>query len=331
MIFYSFIIPLYNRPDEIRELLETLTKQTYTHFEVLVIEDGSKVKGEAEVNAFKDRLDVQYFYKENEGQGFTRNYGFARAKGDYFIILDSDVLVPENYLEYINDFLKETPLDAFGGPDAAHPDFTPIQKAISYAMTSLFTTGGIRGRKKHLGKFQPRSFNMGISKEVYKKTKGFIITRMGEDLEFSLRILKKGFKTGLIDKAFVYHKRRTDFRRFFNQLKFFGKSRINVYQFFPESLKLMHWFPFCFLCYVLLCIPALIFGGFLGAVFSAPLGLWSLAIFLDATLQNKSLWVGFLSVIAALIQLCAYGIGFIQEFVRRVVFKRGINEFEYPD
>src|ERR1700754_3667026 len=187
-MFYSIIIPLYNRPQEIKELLESLTLQTYKQFEVLIIEDGSIQDAEDIVKSFEDKLDVRYFVKENAGQGFARNYAFERAKGDYFIIFDSDCLIPEDYLEMVNNSLNENWLDAYGGPDAAHPSFTPTQKAISYAMTSPFTTGGIRGNKKSLGQFHPRSFNMDLSRQTWEKAAGFIISQSVVDIEYSMRI-----------------------------------------------------------------------------------------------------------------------------------------------
>ena len=245
-MFFSIIIPLYNRPQEIDELLATLTKQTYTQFEVLVIEDGSVIDAQSIVEKYKNKLDISYYVKPNEGQGFTRNYGFARAKGDYFVVFDSDCLIPDDYLEIVRTYLFEHKLDAYGGPDAAHESFTPIQKAISYSMTSPFTTGGIRGNKNHIGQFHPRSFNMGISREVWENTGGFILTRLGEDVEFSIRIQSLGFKIGLIPSAIVYHKRRTSFIQFYRQLHFFGRARINIYKHFPTELKLVHFFPAAF-------------------------------------------------------------------------------------
>ena len=241
-MFFSIIIPLYNRPQEINELLHTLTQQSYPQFEVLVIEDGSKLDAKDIVEGYRDKLDIKYFYKENEGQGLTRNYGFARARGDYFVIFDSDCLIPRDYLEIVKNYLLQHQLDAYGGPDGAHESFTLVQKAISYSMTSPFTTGGIRGNKKHIGRFHPRSFNMGISREVWEKTGGFILTRLGEDIEFSIRIHSLGFKIGLIPDAIVYHKRRTDFRQFYKQLHFFGRARINIFKHFPTELKAVHFF-----------------------------------------------------------------------------------------
>lgn len=320
-MFFSIIIPLYNRPQEIKELLSTLCKQTYMQFEVLVIEDGSVNDAKDIVASFENKLDVKYFYKENSGQGFSRNFGFERAKGDYFIIFDSDILVPSDYLETVKDYLFEHQLDAFGGPDAAHESFTPVQKAISYAMTSPFTTGGIRGNKKHIGQFHPRSFNMGISREVYEKVGGFILTRLGEDIEYSIRIHENGFKIGLIPAAKVYHKRRTSFTQFYKQLHFFGRARINIYKHFPSELKLVHFFPAVFtlgLGFVILCnifyTPLAYVGNFLVL-------LYFLLIFFHAWQLNKSIKIAFLSVIASLIQLTAYGLGFIQDFVKRVIFR----------
>jgi len=253
-MFFSIIIPLYNRPQEIDELLHTLTQQTYTQFEVLIIEDGSKIDAKDIVDSYADSLDIKYFYKENGGQGFARNFGFEHAKGDYFVIFDSDCLIPIDYLEIVKNYLLEYPLDAYGGPDGAHPSFTPVQKAISYSMTSPFTTGGIRGNKKHIGQFHPRSFNMGISREVWERTGGFILTRLGEDIEFSIRIQSMGFKIGLIPDAIVFHKRRTDLKQFYKQLHFFGRARINIYKHFPSELKIVHFFPALFTLFLLLSL-----------------------------------------------------------------------------
>ena len=290
-------------------------------FEVLVIEDGSVNDAKDIVASFENKLDVKYFFKENSGQGFSRNFGFERAKGDYFIIFDSDILVPSDYLETVKDYLYEHQLDAYGGPDAAHESFTPVQKAISYAMTSPFTTGGIRGNKKHIGQFHPRSFNMGISREVYEKVGGFILTRLGEDIEYSIRIHENGFKIGLIPAAKVYHKRRTSFTQFYKQLHFFGRARINIYKHFPSELKLVHFFPAVFtlgLGFVIVCnifyMPLAYAGNFLVL-------LYFLLIFFHAWQLNKSIKIAFLSVIASFIQLTAYGLGFIQDFVKRVIFK----------
>lgn len=320
-MFFSIIIPLYNRPQEIDELLATLTQQTYTQFEVLVIEDGSVQDAKLIVDKYKDQLDLHYFVKENEGQGFTRNFGFERARGDYFVIFDSDCLIPSDYLETVKDYLYEHKLDAYGGPDAAHDSFTPVQKAISYAMTSPFTTGGIRGNKKHIGQFHPRSFNMGVSRKVWENVGGFVLTRLGEDIEYSIRIHEQGYKIGLIPAAKVYHKRRTSFAQFYKQLHFFGRARINIYKHFPKELKLVHFFPSAFTLALISTVilnfvwPA--FAYFCNFTFL----LYFAMIFFHSWSVNTSIKVASLSIIAAFIQLTAYGLGFIQDFVKRVVLK----------
>lgn len=313
-MFFSVIIPVYNRPQEVDELLESLTQQSYRQFETLIIEDGSEETCKHIVKKYQDQLDLKYFYKENSGQGFSRNYGFERANGDYFVVFDSDCLIPPHYFETVKKFLDKHWLDAYGGPDREHPSFTPVQKAISYAMTSPFTTGGIRGNKKHAGTFHPRSFNMGISRKVYEQTGGYKITRMGEDIEFSIRIIEHGFTTGLIPDAFVYHKRRTNLRQFFNQLHFFGRARINIGRFYPSEIKVFHTFPAFFV---------------IGTVFLLTLPFWNLNLFIlliipfilffsliliHSSIKNKNLYIGMISALASFIQLTAYGIGFLKEF-----------------
>jgi glycosyltransferase involved in cell wall biosynthesis len=321
-MFFSIIIPLYNRPQEIKELLDTLVLQTYRDFEVLVIEDGSVNDAEAIVNSFTDKLDVRYFKKANEGQGFTRNFGFERAKGEYFIIFDSDCLIPADYLEIVNSSLATNYLDAYGGPDGAHASFTPTQKAISYSMTSPFTTGGIRGNKKGIGQFHPRSFNMGVSRQVWEKAGGFIITRLGEDIEYSIRIHSMGFKIGLIPDAIVFHKRRTNFIQFFKQLHFFGRARINIYKFFPQELKAVHFFPAAFTLFILFTLIFNLLGWQIAQLGNFILAIIILLIFFHAWWKNRSAKIAFLSIIAAFTQLTAYGIGFMQDFWKRVIFNR---------
>ncbi len=320
-MFFSVIIPLYNRPQEIKELLESLTRQTYGQFEVLVIEDGSIKDAKDIVASFTGQLDIHYYFKPNEGQGFSRNFGFERARGDYFIIFDSDCLIPENYLEVVNHRLQTDYLDAYGGPDDAHASFTDMQKAISYSMTSPFTTGGIRGNKKGIGQFHPRSFNMGVSRQVWEKVGGFIITRLGEDIEYSIRIYTAGFKIGLIPEAKVYHKRRTSYAQFYKQLHFFGRARINIYKFFPNELKLVHFFPAVVTLGLLFTVIANLLGWGIAILGNVVLALFTLLIFFHSWYKNKSLKVAFLSVGAAFIQLVAYGLGFMQDFWKRVIFK----------
>ena len=320
-MFFSIIVPLYNRPQEIDELLYTLCKQTYLQFEVLVIEDGSTNDAKNIVSSYSEKLDISYFYKENEGQGFARNYGFARAKGDYFVVFDSDCLIPEHYLETVKNYLLEHQLDAYGGPDGAHKSFTSIQKAISYAMTSPFTTGGIRGNKKHIGQFHPRSFNMGISREVWEKTGGFILTRLGEDIEFSIRVQSLGFKTGLIPGAIVYHKRRTSFTQFYKQLHFFGRARINIYKHFPSELKIVHFFPAGFTIFLLLSLILNLSKQPLAGFCNIMLALFVLLIFFHSLTINRSVKVAFLSIVASFVQLTAYGMGFMQDLWKRIILK----------
>jgi glycosyltransferase involved in cell wall biosynthesis len=321
-MFFSIIIPLYNRPQEIDELLHTLTKQNYLQFEVLIIEDGSKIDAKAIVDSYTDRLDISYYFKENAGQGFARNFGFERAKGDYFIVFDSDCLIPPNYLETVKNYLLKEQLDAYGGPDGSHTSFTPVQKAISYSMTSPFTTGGIRGNKKHIGTFHPRSFNMGISREVWEKTGGFILTRLGEDIEFSIRIHSLGYKIGLIPDAVVYHKRRTDFVQFYKQLHFFGRARINIYKHFPSELKLVHFFPAFFTMFLLLSLFFNLFGSALAELCNTLLAIYILLIFFHSWNVNKSSKVAFLSIAASMVQLTAYGLGFMQDFWKRIILRK---------
>jgi len=320
-MYFSIIIPLYNRPQEIKELLETLTQQTYKQFEVLVIEDGSVEDAGEIVKSFSDKLEIRYFIKPNEGQGFSRNFGFERAKGDYFVIFDSDCLIPEDYLQIVNDSLAKNYLDAYGGPDDSHHSFTPIQKAISYAMTSPFTTGGTRGGKKSIGQFHPRSFNMGISRQVWEKAGGFIITRLGEDIEYSIRIHSMGFKIGLIPEAKVYHKRRTNFLKFYKQLHFFGRARINVYKFFPKGLKLVHFFPAAFTLFLFFAIVTNIIYPPIALLCNFIIAGIILLIFFHAWWKNKSLKIAFLSIIASFTLLIAYGLGFMQDFWKRIILK----------
>jgi glycosyltransferase involved in cell wall biosynthesis len=329
MIFFSIIIPLYNRPQEIDELLFTLVQQGYPEFEVLVIEDGSTNSAGKIVESYRDKLNLRYFFKPNEGQGFSRNFGFERAKGDYFIVFDSDCLIPANYLQLVNDYLSLHKLDAYGGPDAAHVSFTPIQKAISYSMTSPLTTGGIRGNKKHIGQFHPRSFNMGVSREVWEAVGGYKLTRLGEDIEYSIRIQRAGFKIGLIPEAIVYHKRRTDFSQFYKQLHFFGRARINIYKHFPSELKLVHFFPALFTLFLIFTVALNFLQGFI--LFRIPLvtwccnfllGVYVLLLFFHAWSQSKSLRVAGLGVVAAMIQLTAYGLGFMQDFWKKVILNK---------
>lgn len=335
---YSIIVPVYNRPDEVDELLGSLTEQTEKDFEVIIVEDGSSVTCEKVCNGYKATLDIHYFMKENSGPGQSRNYGVARAKGEYVIILDSDVVLPPGYIESVSDELEKAPADAFGGPDKAHSSFTDIQKAISYSMTSFFTTGGIRGsKKKKLDKFYPRSFNMGVRRDVYNKLGGFSKMRFGEDIDFSIRIFKAGCKCRLFPESWVWHKRRTDFRKFFRQVYNSGIARINLYKKYPESLKLVHLLPMVFTVGVL----GLVIISAVGRVLMhyddidrwywlcagpwLPILAYCLLIFVDSSKQNRSLKIGLESIAASFVQLMGYGFGFIEAWWKRCVL--GKDEF----
>ena len=322
---YSVIIPVYNRPDEVDELLESLSHQTLKDFEVLVVEDGSSVPCKEVTDKYRLSMEVRYYAKPNSGPGQTRNYGAERSRGEYLLILDSDCILPEGYLQAVEAELEREPADAFGGPDRAHTSFTPVQKAINYAMTSFFTTGGIRGGKKKMDKFYPRSFNMGVRADVYKALGGFSNMRFGEDIDFSIRIFKNGYRCRLFPGAWVWHKRRTDFRKFFKQVHNSGIARINLYKKYPESLKLVHLLPAVFTVGVVLVLLAS-----LVCPWSLLLLLmFALVIFLDSSLRNRSVWIGVLSVGAAFIQLTGYGSGFLCAWWKRCVLgKDNFSAFE---
>ena len=350
MVKYSIVIPVYNRPDEVDELLQSLTEQTFTGFEVIVVEDGSTIPCEEVVRKYTDRLDLKYFVKPNSGPGQSRNYGVERSEGEFVIVLDSDVVLPPGYLQAVEDELS-THTDAFGGPDRAHESFSDVQKAINYSMTSFFTTGGIRGGKKQMDKkFYPRSFNMGIRRELYQQLGGFSEMRFGEDIDFSIRIYESGACCRLFPEAWVWHKRRTDFRKFFKQVHNSGIARINLMKRHPGTLKLVHLLPAVFtvgtfLCLLLAllflllavlsfilmtrmtgCVTGLVAGIILGIggmlLFILPLILFSTIIFLDSSFRNKSIKIGFLSIWASFIQLIGYGTGFLRAWWLRCVCGR---------
>ncbi len=319
---YSVIIPVYNRPDEVDELLQSLVKQRFKDFEVIVVEDGSSVSCEAVAEKYKAVLDLKYFQKANSGPGQSRNYGAERSQGDFLIILDSDCILPESYFDEVEAELRTVPADAFGGPDRAHDSFTDIQKAINYSMTSFFTTGGIRGGKKKMDKFYPRSFNMGVRREVYQALGGFSKMRFGEDIDFSIRIFKGGYRCRLFPGAWVYHKRRTDLKKFFKQVHNSGIARINLYKKYPESLKLVHLLPAVFTLGV-----ALLLVGTLFCPYSLlPILFYALLVCVDSACRNHSLRIGVYSIAASFIQLIGYGTGFWRAWWQRCVLGRG--EFE---
>ncbi|MFI1745888.1 glycosyltransferase [Thalassobellus sediminis] len=307
---FSFIIPVYNRPDETQELLQSFEAlKTNTDYEIVIVEDGSSVSSETIVNSFKSKLNISYFFKENSGPGDSRNFGMQNAKGNYFIILDSDCILPENYLSEVEKSLKQNYVDCFGGPDAAHESFTNLQKAINFSMTSFITTGGIRGNKKSVDTFQPRSFNMGISKEAFESSKGFGRIHPGEDPDLSIRLWDLGYKTKLIPEAFVYHKRRISWSNFYKQVNKFGLVRPILNKWHPTTKKLTYWFPSLFTLGFIAAI-LLFFLNFkwllLGYAF------YFLLAFVVALLTTKSIIVSFFALIAIWVQFIGYGYGFIK-------------------
>tara|TARA_R110000744_G_scaffold104777_1_gene200476 strand:+ start:23 stop:1030 length:1008 start_codon:yes stop_codon:yes gene_type:complete len=307
---FSFIIPVYNRPNEIKELLISLRLQTYGKtFEVVIVEDGSTISSEDVIGEYLDSVSISYYKKPNSGPGDSRNYGMARAKGNYFIVLDSDCILPPEYLKVVEESLKEDFVHCYGGPDAAHESFTVVQKAINYSMTSFLTTGGIRGGKKAVNKFQPRSFNMGISKEAFENVGGYGNMHPGEDPDLTIRIWNKGYRTKLISTAFVFHKRRIDWNKFYIQVNKFGMVRPILNLWHPETKKITYWFPTVFCIGLLISILLAIIGIKIPLYFYAT---YILILFIDALSKTRSLKVAFLSLMATAIQFFGYGYGFLK-------------------
>jgi len=309
-INYSFIIPVFNRPEEIRELLQSMTRLRWAGaFEIVIIEDGSTLSSEKVVREFQDRLQISYYFKPNSGPGDSRNYGMRKARGNYFLILDSDVILPPDYLNEVAAFLSTNFYDCFGGPDAAHPGFSVQQKAINYAMTSLLTTGGIRGRERALNKFQPRSFNMGLSKKAFEASAGFNNINPGEDPDLSLRLLKLGFETTLIPNAVVFHKRRINWKKFYGQVHKFGEVRPILNLWHPGSGKITYWFPSLFMIGLLFSIVLFLLGVF---IFLFSYLSYFIIVGFDASIKNRSLKIGLAAIIATFIQFSGYGYGFLK-------------------
>lgn len=319
MPYFSVIVPVYNRIDEVDDLLKSLSAQTCKDFEVVIVEDGSTMPCKDVVDKYAQAITIQYFHKSNEGRSIARNYGMEHARGEYFVFFDSDCVIPEKYFEVLSARLKENFTDCFGGPDAAHDSFTDVQKAINYSMTSFLTTGGIRGGKVKLDKFVPRSFNMGYSRKVWEKIGGFR-EMFSEDIDMSTRVRQAGFSIQLIRDAYVYHKRRTSLKLFSRQIYVFGMSRITLKLLYPDSLKLVH------------CLPAAFVIGSLAMILLAllwhwwailPLAAYIVALFFTATISTRSLKIGSLAVISSIIQLGGYGIGFIKAYVWKIILRHG--------
>lgn len=313
----SVVVPVYNRPREAEELLDSLARQSRGGFEVVLVEDGSQVDSRAVAERYAGRLDVSYYVKENGGPGPARNYGAERAKGDFLVFLDSDCIAPPSYMEAVSRAV-EAGVRAFGGPDRADERFTPMQKAVSYSMTSFFTTGGIRGGKHKLDRFIPRSFNMGVARDLFERVGGFAPMRFGEDIDLSMRIIAAGGEPRLLPEAAVCHKRRTSLRSFFRQVYFSGVARINLTKRHPGSLKAVHLLPAAFTVGSLLCLGL----AFVRPAFLLPLGLAALVWCADSSLRNRSLRVGLLSAATSFVQLWGYGIGFLTGAWKRLVLKR---------
>lgn len=319
MIQFSVIVPVYNRPDEVEELLESLAKQVDKNFDIVIVEDGSSVPCKDVVDKYSEQLDIKYYFKENSGPGDSRNYGMAKASGDYFIFFDSDCVIPSDYFSQVNEFLAKKPLDTFGGPDDAADSFTDVQKAINYAMTSVITTGGIRGKENKMDTYQPRSFNMGVSRKVYETVGGFSDIHPGEDPDWSYRIMNAGYKIGLIPNAKVWHKRRIDFGKFAKQVYKFGVVRIILMKWYPDKFKLTYTLPSLFL---LGSIGTILISGLGSLLFSIPFLLLLTIIFLDALRTSKKINIAFMAIYATLVQLYCYGFGFLKSWWKINILKQ---------
>lgn len=312
-MYFSLIIPIYNRPEEIDELLLSLTSQTYKKdYEIVIIEDGSKIDCKHIIEKYTN-LNITYFYKENSGPGDSRNFGMKQAKGDYFIILDSDCIIPKDYLENVEKALINNFVDCFGGPDKALDSFSDIQKAINFTMTSFLTTGGIRGGSEKLDKFQPRSFNMGLSKKAFLDSNGFGNIHPGEDPDLSIRLWKMGYKTALFTNAYVYHKRRIDWDKFKMQVNKFGLARPILNKWYPEYSKVTFWFPSLFCLAFILAIFFFVLGI---KIFLYMYACYFLLLGLLSSIENKSLRIGGYTIIAAIIQFYGYGTGFLKSYIK---------------
>lgn len=323
-MFFSIVIPVYNRPDEIQELLESLLVSHYKeNYEIVVVEDGSTIPCRDVVDSFKNILNISYYFKDNSGPGDSRNFGMRKAHGDYFLIFDSDCIIPKEYLTEVKNELQKEFVDCFGGPDAALDSFSKIQKAINFTMTSFLTTGGIRGGSEKIGKFQPRSFNMGISKKAFEASNGFGNIHPGEDPDLSIRLWKLGFKTRLFPKAYVYHKRRIDWDKFSVQVSKFGKARPILDSWYPEYQKLTFFFPTLFISGFIVSVLLFLIG------FTWPIlcyAVYYLLLFISAAVQNKSIEIGFLALIAVTKQFWGYGIGFLYSFIKIKLLKQKPQE-----
>ena len=321
---FSIIIPVYNRPEEIDELLKSLSQQTYQKkIEIIIVDDGSKLTSEDCIKKYQDQLDIAYFYKENSGPGLSRNFAMQKASGNYFIILDSDCILPKQYLDEIATSLLNNYTDAFGGPDTAHDSFSVLQKAINFTMTAVLTTGGIRGKKSTHNKFQPRSFNMGMSRIAFESTRGFGSQHFGEDIDLTFRLWENGFETQLLENAFVYHKRRINLKSFYKQTFNFGAARPILNKQHPNTAKITYWFPSVFLIGLISAIVLL----FLGIKIPLLLfGIYFLLIVVSALIQSKSIIVAIYSIFTTITQFLGYGLGFLRSFIKLNILNKSTEE-----
>ena len=322
-MLFSIIVPVYNRPDEVADLMASLAAQTDKGFEIVIVEDGSTVPCKEQAEKYSSACSLQYFYKDNEGRSIARNYGMDRAKGDFFVFVDSDCILPPFYIERLRKELEGSGIKFFGGPDAAHESFTPTQKAINFAMTSFLTTGGLRGGKVSMEKFVPRTFNMGFAKEVYQKAGGFR-EMFSEDIDMSTRVRQAGYDPVLLRDCYVFHKRRGNLRKFWNQVHIFGMSRITLKLLYPGSMKLVHWAPAVFV----IGASVLIIASFFNPWFLAPLVIYIFLLWISALISLKKLKESFIAVAAGLIQLTGYGTGFIKAYFRKIILGHGRDEQE---
>jgi len=330
---FSIIIPSFNRVDEITALLVSMEELRFprSQFELIIADDGSTDETLHFIKSYSSAsgLNLILVSQSNQGPGAARNLGVAAASGDFFIFIDSDVTVPGHWLEEISKQLQLEGGQAFGGPDTYRDDFPALLKAINHSMNSFLTTGGLRGKKgKSLARYYPRSFNMGLSRALWEKTGGFSKLRHGQDIEFSHRLHQAGAKILFIPKAFVFHKRRTSLKKFFKQVFNWGVARINLYKMNPSMLEPLHALPAVASAgYLLLSLMAFFHPVLkqIWLVFSAFGLLLLLFSSAQALRQYRSIAVALYVPLVIPIQIFGYGIGFIYNFIRRVIFRKNLT------
>ncbi len=316
----SIIVPVYNRPDEVADLIASLNLQSDKNFELVLVEDGSTVPCSEQAGQAAPDISIQYHYRDNEGRSPARNYGMEVARGEYFVFVDSDCILPPDYVERLREQLSEHYSDCFGGPDDAHQSFTDLQKAINFSMTAFLTTGGIRGGKVRMERFVPRTFNMGFSRQVAAKVGGFR-EMFSEDIDMSTRIRQSGFSIELFRTVKVYHKRRVSIRKFWRQVHVFGMSRITLQLLYPGSMKAVHTLPALFVTGT----TGLLVGGVFLPWLLIPIGVYLTALFVSAWTSLRRLKLALMAVGTSMVQIFGYGTGFIRAFVPKILLGRGRN------